>query len=62
MSTKLYRKCVEFQKMNLSAPPERLVLQWGKSLGLSRNESLDVSNGLSLRHVAGKKQFFKINL
>jgi hypothetical protein len=57
---KLYRKCLQYQKLNLKVPPEPLVQKWGKSFGLSRGEIMNVSEGLELRHITGKWLPFEI--
>jgi hypothetical protein len=41
---------------NLRAPPQKLVLTWGKNLKLSKDDALTVSNGLKLRHKLGKEK------
>ena len=46
----LERKCRDFMKSNLRAPPWRLVLTWGNQLKLSRETIKDVSEKLALRH------------
>ena len=62
---KLYRKCLAYQKTQLSAPPERLVQRWGQVMGLNRVQTHDVYSRLELRFVAGncliiKSLFFYI--
>jgi hypothetical protein len=50
---KLVSKCKEYTAARLRAPPKKLVMQWGKALGVAPQDILTLSDSLPLRHALG---------
>jgi len=58
------KKCYNFIKNNLRAPPIPLVKKWGTKMGLSPQETASVNDRLLIRHQLGtkKKHYFPSSL
>jgi len=58
------KKCYNFIKNNLRAPPIPLVKKWGTKMGLSPQETASVNDRLLIRHQLGtkKKHYFPPSL
>lgn len=55
----LIKKCHDYIKTYLRAPPQQIVLRWGQKLKLSSKESREISDGLKIRAQLGKYFFFR---
>jgi hypothetical protein len=48
-------RIAEFTKMRLRAPPDRLIQQWAKKMGVSKERAHEISVSLPLRHRLGQR-------
>jgi hypothetical protein len=60
-NTKLEKQCLSYIRDNLKAPPQSLVIRWGKKLGLDLQEIKHINDRLHLRAHLGPDPGFLSN-